>query len=193
MTTRGRPRDHEARERILTATRDLLHADGFEGTTMEGIASRAGVAKQTIYRWWPSKVAVVAEAALDARHSPPERVDAVLTGNLRADVGRWIDDSIARLAKPETAALLRAFAAAAAADPESARQLYERQIALDRQALGALLMAESSSGLPLEPERAAAIADIAMSPLFFWVLSHQPIDASRRNALRDLVVGALER
>ncbi len=40
----------------MTATATILKKNGYGGTTIEGIAERAGVAKTTIYRWWPSKI-----------------------------------------------------------------------------------------------------------------------------------------
>lgn len=58
----GRPRSEEAREAILRATLDLLERQGVAGLTIEGIATEAGVAKATIYRWWPSRIAVALEA-----------------------------------------------------------------------------------------------------------------------------------
>jgi AcrR family transcriptional regulator len=59
---RGRPRDERARQAILAATRDLLLADGYGALTVEGIARRAGVGRQTVYRWWPTKADVALEA-----------------------------------------------------------------------------------------------------------------------------------
>src|SRR5580658_4901747 len=47
-------RSEAAREAVLEAADDLLAEIGFAAVTMEGIAARAGVGKQTIYRWWPS-------------------------------------------------------------------------------------------------------------------------------------------
>jgi len=49
-------RSDPARVAVLHAADDLLVERGYAGVTIEGIAARAGVAKQTIYRWWPSKV-----------------------------------------------------------------------------------------------------------------------------------------
>jgi AcrR family transcriptional regulator len=58
----GRPRSEEAHQAILDATLELLAEVGFSALTVEGVASRAGVGKATIYRRWPSKLPLVVEA-----------------------------------------------------------------------------------------------------------------------------------
>jgi AcrR family transcriptional regulator len=58
----GRPRSGEAHRAILDATLELLQEVGFSALTVEGVASRAGVGKATIYRRWPSKLPLVVEA-----------------------------------------------------------------------------------------------------------------------------------
>jgi AcrR family transcriptional regulator len=54
----GRPRDAAAKDAILKAANDILEERGIAGFTIEAVAKRAGVAKTTIYRWWPSKGAL---------------------------------------------------------------------------------------------------------------------------------------
>ena len=58
----GRPRSDEAHRAILEATLELLVESGFSDLTVEGVATRAGVGKATIYRRWPSKLHMVVEA-----------------------------------------------------------------------------------------------------------------------------------
>jgi hypothetical protein len=58
-------RSEEARIAILEAADNLLVERGFTALTMEGIAAAAGVAKQTIYRWWRSKTEVLMDALLE--------------------------------------------------------------------------------------------------------------------------------
>ena len=61
-TSAGRPRSEEAHKAILDATLALLVEVGFSAMTVEGVASRAGVGKATIYRRWASKLPLVVEA-----------------------------------------------------------------------------------------------------------------------------------
>lgn len=71
-------RSESARRAVLEAADDLLVEKGFAGVTMEGIAARAGVAKQTIYRWWASRTEVLMDAFLqDAAEDlvPPDHGD----------------------------------------------------------------------------------------------------------------------
>ncbi len=58
----GRPRSEEAHKAILDATLALLAEVGFSALTVEGVATRAGVGKATIYRRWPSKLPLIVEA-----------------------------------------------------------------------------------------------------------------------------------
>ncbi|MGW1536683.1 TetR/AcrR family transcriptional regulator [Streptomyces aureus] len=74
------PRVHRA---TLDAALELAIRDGYAKVTVEAIAATAGVGKQTIYRWWPHKAAVVLEA-LNDRTGPASRVPD--TGDLAADL-----------------------------------------------------------------------------------------------------------
>lgn len=79
---RGRPRDPHADRAALTATQELLGEVGYDRLTIEGVARRAGVAKTTIYRRWPSKRELVAAAIHDARGIPPMPDTGSLAGDL---------------------------------------------------------------------------------------------------------------
>ncbi|MEU6328647.1 TetR/AcrR family transcriptional regulator [Streptomyces sp. NPDC047049] len=79
-TRRGGPR--KAQE-IFDATLELLAENGYEGLTIEGVAQRSGVNKTTLYRWWPSKGALLGAALIGARQlelTPPD------TGSLEGDL-----------------------------------------------------------------------------------------------------------
>jgi AcrR family transcriptional regulator len=61
----GRPRSEECRQAILEAADDLLVEVGYAAMTMKGIAERAGVGRQTVYRWWSTKAEVLLEACVE--------------------------------------------------------------------------------------------------------------------------------
>jgi AcrR family transcriptional regulator len=68
---------------IIDAAKELLDEQGFAATSIDQIARRAGVGKQTIYRWWPNKAAVVLEAHAE---QAAERIAVPDTGSLRGDL-----------------------------------------------------------------------------------------------------------
>jgi AcrR family transcriptional regulator len=58
----GRPRSEEARQAILRSTLRILGQSGFSELTIEDVADHARVGKATVYRWWPNKGALIADA-----------------------------------------------------------------------------------------------------------------------------------
>jgi AcrR family transcriptional regulator len=80
----GRPRSRNSQRAILAATVELLEEAGWSRLTIEKIAARAGVGKQTIYRWYDGDLGrIVVEAYIDASD---ERVEIPDTGSVRADL-----------------------------------------------------------------------------------------------------------
>lgn len=61
--TLGRPRSEDARLAVLRAVDDMLVEEGYAAMTMKGIAERAKVGRQTVYRWWSSKAEILLEAS----------------------------------------------------------------------------------------------------------------------------------
>ena len=85
---------------IFAATLDLLCEQGYAGLTIEGVAERSGVNKTTIYRWWPSKGALVGGALLGVRElelRPPD------TGSLRGDLEELMHTVCTLLSTPPAA------------------------------------------------------------------------------------------
>ena len=58
----GRPRSEQARQAILRSTLKLLGRNGFSDFKIEEVAEHAAVGKATVYRWWPNKGALIADA-----------------------------------------------------------------------------------------------------------------------------------
>jgi AcrR family transcriptional regulator len=122
-------RSAEARLAVLEAADDLLAERGFAGVTVEGIASRAGVAKQTIYRWWPSKTDILFEAlAVDAAE--------FFTSPDHGELGRDLRDRLAQLAaflsETDSGAVVRALAGQAQHDPAVAARFAAEFVAVQR-------------------------------------------------------------
>jgi len=104
----------------------LVGEVGYTGLTIEAIAARAGVGKQTIYRWWPSKAAVLLDAFTSAAARPEREQGVPDTGDLEADLKRVLRDTADEFADPEFEAPYRALAVAAAADAEVSARIRER-------------------------------------------------------------------
>jgi AcrR family transcriptional regulator len=82
-------RSDRARVAVLHAADDLLVERGYAGVTIEGIAARAGVAKQTIYRWWPSKFEILMDTLLEDAAGALEIPDTgTVDGDLREHLRR---------------------------------------------------------------------------------------------------------
>ncbi|RKN21013.1 TetR/AcrR family transcriptional regulator [Micromonospora musae] len=133
MTTRQRATPNAARRRetsrraILTAAFDLLQEVGYAKVSIEGIATRAGVGKQTIYRWWPSKGAVIFDAFLMlSEGSDGEAPVLPDTGDLEADLTAVLRATIEELNDPRYDQPMRALATEIAHDPELAAAYAER-------------------------------------------------------------------
>lgn len=62
MRAPGRKRDEATRQTILRTAYEAIAAEGYRALTIEGVAARSGSGKSTIYRWWPSKAALAADA-----------------------------------------------------------------------------------------------------------------------------------
>ena len=85
-------RSERARQAIHAATAELLASTSYDAITIEKIAARAGVGKQTIYRWWPSKAAIIVDVwaeVIAPRVAFPDTGD--LEADLRAQLTRMLD------------------------------------------------------------------------------------------------------
>jgi len=157
--TAGRPRSEEAHQSILDATLELLVEVGFSALTVEGVASRAGVGKATIYRRWPSKLPLVVEAF--GQLPGFEEAD---TGGVAEDLKQMLRSYIQIFNTTPLAAVLPSLAGERAHDPELSK-LFDPVIKGRRQPLVRALQRGIERGeLPrnLDVELAA---DLVVGPI----------------------------
>ncbi|MET3960979.1 AcrR family transcriptional regulator [Marmoricola sp. OAE513] len=173
---RPRRRSERARVAILQATNDLLHENGLDQFSIEAVAARAGVGKQTIYRWWPHRAILVADALLDRDNVDP--VPPADTGDAQADLSKWAGDLAASLGSPRGAATLRMLTAAAIEDPETSRRLHEKFSGPLQELATARLAAAPE--LPTTPAQRRNAVDAIIGFMVFRVQAHQ--DLTRRGA-----------
>ncbi|MEV4757815.1 TetR/AcrR family transcriptional regulator [Micromonospora sp. NPDC049559] len=114
-------RSERARQAIIDSALDLCREQGLARTTVEEIAKRAGVGKQTIYRWWPSKVAVVEEGINELASTATDFPD---TGDIVADLRTQMVGVATILSSPSFAPYL-SLIGAAQDDPELARSFLD--------------------------------------------------------------------
>lgn len=81
----GRPRSEQARLAILRSTLKLLGKNGFSNLTIEAVAAHARVGKATVYRWWPNKAILIADAFAS---STTEKLHFPDTGLVRTDMSQ---------------------------------------------------------------------------------------------------------
>lgn len=87
----GRPRSEQARLAILRNALKVLGERGFSAFTIEDVAERAGVGKTTVYRWWPNKGALIADAFANSTIRSLRFPD---TGSLRTDISRQMRELV---------------------------------------------------------------------------------------------------
>jgi AcrR family transcriptional regulator len=178
-------RNEDARLAVLAAADELLIERGFGGVTVEGIAARAGVAKQTIYRWWPSKVDILLDTLVeeaDRRLKIPE--DGPVIDGVRAYLR-----ALARfLTKEDAGKVLLALLGEAQHDAGTATLFHERYLDPRRARERALLKRGISAGeLPagLNPD---ATLDALIGPVVYRALTGAKVSRAFVDRLVDRVL-----
>ncbi|MFA3843541.1 TetR/AcrR family transcriptional regulator [Streptomyces aureus] len=175
----GRRRNEAARRAILDAALRLLaDADGAP-VTVETIAREAGVGKQTLYRWWPSKGAVLLDALTDRAE---QDVPAPDTGSLRDDLRAVVAATF------EGASALRTLAREAARDPHLA-DLMREFTGARRAALREVLERGRERGeLPKGRDLDLMVDQVYGVFWYRFLLGHAPLDERTATDLADSLV-----
>ena len=90
----GARRNPDSADAILKAAETVLVEAGYAGFSIEAVARRARAGKPTIYRWWPSKAALLLEG-----HQRQKRVDVPDTGRLEDDLVGFLEEPLRALAR----------------------------------------------------------------------------------------------
>lgn len=184
-------RSERARAAILTAAAELTRELPYVKLTIEAIAARAGVGKQTIYRWWPSKGAVVFDAMLES-DSGPAGLALPDTGDIAADMRELLRGSIVALTDPGYESFLRAMYIEIQQDPELAATYRERLLLPQRAAIADRLASavdagELRAGLDLE-----LAIDLLLGPIQTrWSLGLGGLTESYADAALDAALAYL--
>ncbi|MFE3582253.1 TetR/AcrR family transcriptional regulator [Streptomyces vinaceus] len=190
-------RSDRSRRAILDAALALVSEVGYNKLTIEAIAARAGVGKQTIYRWWPSKAAVLLDASLALADDAKAEVEGGWTcfpdtGDLAADLKLVLRATVDQFNDEKYEAPMRALTAAGATDPElSARfteQLLRPQLALYEERLRA---AREAGGIAAGVDLGLTV-EMLVGPLTYrWLMGTAPLTHAFADELVDRVLGGV--
>ncbi|MEU0621037.1 TetR/AcrR family transcriptional regulator [Streptomyces rubiginosohelvolus] len=191
-TRTGRPRSTAADAAILEATRASLVDLGWSKLTMSDVATRAGVAKTTLYRRWAGKneLVVDAVAVLFDELELPDR------GSLAADVQGVVLQFAALLERPEARTALMAVVAESTRDDSLRHRI--RSAIVDRQKRLVLLgreRAQARGELRYEDDASAAARNadlifdvIAGAVVHRTLVSAEPVDAAWASGFTSLLL-----
>ncbi len=189
LRERGRPRSDSSHRAIVTAAQELLVEHGYRELTIEGVAARAGVGKQTIYRWWPSRAALVLEAYLggsDAIDPPPP------SGSVEEDARALLDWLVAVLAQPIGGRVVAGLVADMQHDPDLAERFHRGVVPARRLAMVEALERGRERGEIRDDADLELAVDALHGAVFYrLLLSGEPLDTTftaqlAREVLRGL-------
>ena len=168
------PRVQRTRARALGAAFQLLGDEGVEGATVERIAECAGVHKTTIYRHWPEREALLAEA-LETHMEPPPAPD---TGSLRGDLVAAFRGLARTISTPPWSVLLPSLIAASATNDRLA-QLHGAFTRRRREmTMEAIERAKQRGELPTDVDASHLVDALAGAIIYRRLMTHEPIDQS---------------
>ena len=184
-------RSERSRHAILTAAHELVGEVGYRKLTIEAIAARAGVGKQTIYRWWPSKGAVVLDAML-AAVSDPAALTLPDTGDVHADLRGVVRAIVGELADPTLSGTSRALMIEIQEDPELAESMVERLLGPNLAAIADRLRAGQEAGQLRRDLDLSVAVEMIVGPLYHrWLLRTAPLTPAYADTVTDLAMRAL--
>lgn len=167
----GRRRNPAVRQAILDCAADLLADNDYSAVSIDAIAQAAGVSKHTIYRWWPSKGAVLLEAMAERARKLTPGLD---TGVFADDLETFLAATFRTAVK--VSGLLRGIMAEAQRDPVAAEGL--RQFTAGRrEELRALLARGLRQGeLPADSDLDLLVDQFFGLMWYRLLIGHAPLD-----------------
>ncbi|MEU0369197.1 TetR/AcrR family transcriptional regulator [Streptomyces sp. NPDC006283] len=190
-------RSERSRRAIYDAALALVGEIGYAKTTIEGIAARAGVGKQTIYRWWPSKGAVLLEAFLDmaeqaAEAAGPDGYVLPDTGDLEADLRVVLRATVDEMNTPVYDAPARALAAEGVVNADAGAQFVERLLEPQLQLYVTRLRAGQEAGQVRAGIDLRIALELFTGPLAHrWLLRTLPLTHEYADKVVDYAVNGL--
>jgi AcrR family transcriptional regulator len=177
----GRPRSDATRGAILRAAYELLSEGGLRNFTIEGVAARSGVARTTIYRWWPSKGALAMDGFLE---TTAPHITFPHTRSATADLKVQLRLCAKSLRGP-AGRILCGIIAEGQNDPETIAVFTERYLTPRRREATAIFQRGIDSGEFRPDLDIQAVQSALYSSLHLRLLLREPIDDSWVERLAD--------
>ncbi len=188
---RGRPRSERAQKASLKAAIELLLEQGLHAMSMDDVATRAGVSKATIYRWWPSKE-LLALDALATEWAPPAPAAERDTGTLRGDLLARFRPWLRQLNQKPFGRVIAGLVAEAQTDPEFARLYRQHHVQPRRDATRPLHLRAIERGEVAPDTDLEVTLDLLYGPIYHRLLhGHAPLNDRFVQQVIDTVVAAI--
>jgi AcrR family transcriptional regulator len=173
---RGRPRSEQAHRAILAAALELVRDEGYAALTIDAIAKRAGVARTTIYRWWPSAGSIAVDVLLElgATVAPPPPSGGDPLRAIRLEMRR-----LAAVSAELPGRLLTAILGDAQNDPVIRKALMERLIYPRREATARVVREAQALGLIRDDVSPPVVTDLFYGPIFYRMLMGHDVATER--------------
>ena len=184
--TRGRKRDPQVRQAILTAFLEQVQMQGYSKITIDGLAKAAQVGRMTIYRWWDTKADIALEAADFVAESAAPFVEQ---DSLEATLQSLLSKTFAAL--QETGALYAALMSESQSDATFAARFYEQFVKKRRQGLEQLFRQAQKRGEIAATANIDLLVDLVYGPMWYRLLMrHAPLDDAFARELTHTVLQA---
>src|SRR5512132_1340435 len=139
-TRRGRPRSAETTNAILQSAYTLMATTGLAATSIDAVARHSNVSKMTIYKWWPSREALLIDAFLN--HASlmlplPLPTTGAPAERLRSHAAAYAKALLGEFGKVQLAVISECIS-----NTGSAEIFYERYLRYRRTALAELIAAD---------------------------------------------------
>ncbi|WP_353650827.1 TetR/AcrR family transcriptional regulator [Nakamurella sp. A5-74] len=162
-------RNERCRRAILDAATSLISELGYDHVSIEAIAKRAGVGKQTIYRWWSSKGAVALEA-LD--ESLATVVDYQDTGDIVEDLRHHMGGVTRMISSTQIGPVIQGLLSAAQSDPDLSRAHLAKVIEPAHTAWHERITRAQRNGELRADADPDALIDMLFGAMYFRLLLH---------------------
>jgi AcrR family transcriptional regulator len=184
---RGRPPSAAAasHDAILNAVYDLLHEKSVRDLTIEEVARRAGVGKPTIYKWWPSKAALVMDM-LDEHIL--EDLPVPGAGSAEEAIRRPVKELIRRFnGFPGKVAM--EILAEGQSDPGVLQEYWDRYLSKRRAMATEVIERAQASGEFRKDIDPQVLIDMIFGPIYYRrLVRHQKLDQRFGNELVDCII-----